>query len=391
MDAELVYTSRLADYDLGDEHPLRPERFALAVELMEAYGLVGPCTAAGDVCDAARAPLAVATPEPATEADLLRVHSLEYVDTVRQAGLHPEAFLRPRAGLGSADTPVFAGMHETSALVAGAALRAIGDVMDGAVTRAFSVAGGLHHAHRDHASGFCVYNDCAVGIARALADHPDARILYLDIDAHHGDGVQAAFWDEPRVLTVSLHETGLALFPGTGFARERGGPGAPGSAANIPLPSGATDACYRLAFDEAVAPLARCFSPDVVVAQCGADAHHDDPLTTLGMTIRGHRWLVRSIVTLADELAGGRLAAFGGGGYAWEHVVPRVWTGVAAELAGVQLAESLPPGWRERVRAVARVEPPCELSEDSYAIDPRVEASLLAGTREAVAAVLGTA
>jgi acetoin utilization protein AcuC len=391
MDAVLVYTPAVASYDLGPDHPLRPERFALAVELMDAYGLVPEGTANGAPSGGAAAPKGVRAPEPASDAQLLLAHSAKYISAVREAGDHPRRFGLPRAGLGTLDTPVFPGMHEASALVAGAAIGAFEHVLSSPGRRAFSVAGGLHHAHRDHAAGFCVYNDCAVGIASALADHPDLRVLYLDIDAHHGDGVQDIFWDEPRVLTVSIHETGLALYPGTGFARERGGRAAPCSAANVAMPPGATDACYRPAFEDAVLPLARRFAPDVIAAQCGADAHHDDPLTSLGLTLPGYRWLVRSIVALADELCAGRLAAFGGGGYGWEHVVPRAWTAAAAEIAGVGLPEELPAVWRERVRTVARIAPPLTLSEDRFAVAPAFEERLLADTRSAIAALMGPA
>lgn len=389
MDACLVYDPAFATYDLGPEHPLRPERFTLAVELMEAYGLVPPGTANG--VPSSGAALRVVVPIPATDEQLARVHSPAYIATVREACADPPWFALARSGLGTMDTPVFPGMHDAAALIAGAAIAATEEVLSGATRRAFSVAGGLHHAHRDRAAGFCVYNDCAVGIAHALAAQPDLRVLYVDIDAHHGDGVQELFWDDARVLTISLHETGMALYPGTGFARERGGTGAPGSAANVPLPPSATDACYRLAFEEAVVPLARRFAPGLVVAQCGADAHHDDPLTTLGMTLPGHRWLVRSIVRLADELAGGRLVAFGGGGYAWEHVVPRAWTAMAAELAGIELPEELPAAWRERVMALAGVEPPLTLSEDRFVVGRTVEERLLEETRVAVASLMAGA
>jgi acetoin utilization protein AcuC len=261
---------------------------------------------------------------------------------------------------------------------------AIAEVVAGRTSRAFSVAGGLHHAHRARAAGFCVYNDAAVAIATALRADPGLRVLYIDIDAHHGDGIQEIFYEDPRVLTVSIHETGLALYPGTGFQSERGAGAGLGCAANVPLPPLATDACYRLVFEEAVAPLAGRFSPDVIVAQCGADAHHDDPLTSLGLTLPGHRWLVRGIVGLADDLCGGRLVALGGGGYGWEHVVPRAWAAVAAELTGSDVPEPLPGLWRERVRAVARVEPPATLGSDRFEVDARVEARLLAETRASV-------
>lgn len=388
MDVGLVYSPALTGYDLGREHPLKPERFALAVALLEAYGLVPAGTSTGAAPGAGATPLRVLPPVPAGDEQLLRVHSPEYVAAVKDASEHPGHYLWPRAGLGSLDTPVFRGMHEASALVAGGSLGATRAVLSGDVSRAFSIAGGLHHAHRDRAAGFCVYNDCAVAIADALEQQPEMRALYIDIDAHHGDGVQEAFWNEPRVLTVSAHETGLALYPGTGFANERGGPDAPGSAANVALPPWATDACYRIAFDEAVLPLARRFAPDLVFAQCGADAHHDDPITSLGLTLPGYRSLVRSIISLSAELCDGRLVVFGGGGYGWEHVVPRAWTMVAADLATAGVPEDLPEEWRTQVRAVAGVEPPHGLSEDRFSVAPAVEERLVEETRSAVASLM---
>jgi acetoin utilization protein AcuC len=197
-----------------------------------------------------------------------------------------------------------------------------------------------------------VYNDIAVAIADALARDPALRVMYVDIDAHHGDGVQDIFYIEPRVLTISLHESGRYLFPGTGDTSERGdGPGL-GSAINIPLPPLATDECYLLAFDEVVVPAARAFAPDVIVAQCGADAHWSDPLTTLGRTLAGFRDLYGRLVALADALCAGRLVATGGGGYSWATAVPRAWTLLAGALTELDLPGSLaeePTGPRPRV------------------------------------------
>jgi len=272
----LIYDSGLDAYDLGEHHPLRSERVTGTIEL-------------------------------------LRVHTAEYLHAVRHAGppVSAEAFAH---GFDSPDNPVFAGMHEVSALIAGAGIVAMRAVLGGDFCRSFSIAGGLHHAHRDRAAGFCVYNDVAVAIADALAHDPTLRIAYIDIDAHHGDGVQEAFYSESRVLTFSVHESGRYLFPGTGFPEERGeGPGS-GTAFNLPLPPGATDACYRLAFERAIAPAVRAFAPDLLVLQAGADAHHSDPLTSLGLALPGYRWLVEHIIALSDELTGGRIVAFGGGG-----------------------------------------------------------------------------
>ncbi len=328
MEVALAYTHELDAYDLGPEHPFRPERVSLAVAMMEAHGLI------------AEGALRSIPFEAATTEDLLRVHTEAYLELVERAS-GPGGLWRPQAGIGPGDTPAFPGMHDAAALVCGATAAALEAVTGGAHVRAFSPAGGLHHAHRDYASGFCVYNDVAVAVASALERNPTLRVLYVDIDAHHGDGVQDIFYEEPRVLTISLHETGRYLFPGTGGIDERGyGPGL-GSALNVPLPPLATDECYLLAFDEVVAPAARAFRPDFIVAQCGADAHWSDPLTTLGVTLAGFRSLYARIVALADELCGGKLLATGGGGYSWQRIVPKAWTLLAGTLTGVELPPAL--------------------------------------------------
>jgi acetoin utilization protein AcuC len=374
VDACLIYSAALTAYDFGPEHPLRPQRFALATSLMRAYDLLAAPRERG------RGRLDVIEPVPAGEPAIRRAHDADYVESVKEASAHPEYFFPPRLGLGSADTPVFPRMHEVSALVAGATLTATREVLEGGHRRALSVAGGLHHAHRGRAAGFCVYNDCAIAIADALATHPDLRVLYIDIDAHHGDGVQEAFYAEPRVLTISVHESGEYLYPGSGWPDERGEGAGAGFAVNVPLPQGATDECFAAAFEHVVEPAARRFAPGLLVAQCGADAHHADPLTSLGLTIGGHAALGRRMLALADELCFGRLVACGGGGYGWQHVVPRCWTILAAQMADVALADVLPEPWRREARRASGVEIPFRLTEDHFAASDAERARLLDAT-----------
>lgn len=342
----LIWDPALADYNLGDAHPLNPLRLTLSLELMQAFGLLGP-----DV---------VIKPRPATENELLLVHAIGYIEAVREASDWGFG-TRMAMGLGTEDNPVYPGMHDIAALTCGSTMRGIEDVLAGRVRRTFAIAGGMHHAHRSRAAGFSVYNDAAVGIAVARKADPDLKVLYIDIDAHHGDGVQEAFAGSADVLTISLHESGLYAFPGTGFPGECGyGPGE-GFAANVPLPAYATDQCFALAFDEVVAPLARAFGPDIIVAQLGVDAHHADPQTELGLTIPGYRRLVCGIIELADEICEGRLAALGGGGYHIVDVVPLAWTWVLAELGGVALPDQIPDDWRTHVRGRLDCEPPTSM------------------------------
>jgi acetoin utilization protein AcuC len=250
-------------------------------------------------------------------------------------------------GLNTPDNPVFPHMHDASALVAGATLRAAEAVWRGETRSAVSIAGGLHHAMPDRASGFCVYNDPAVAIAHLLAMGAE-RIGYVDVDVHHGDGVQEIFYHDPRVMTISLHETPLALFPGTGFPTETGGPGAEGTAVNVALPPGTDDAGWLRAFHAVVPSALRAYRPQVLVTQCGADGHRLDPLADLRLTVDGQRATYLALRDLAGQLCGGRWVATGGGGYALVEAVPRAWTHLLAVVTGEALDPSLrvPESWR---------------------------------------------
>lgn len=364
MAVELVFEWELMRYRFPATHPLRPERFSLSVELIEEWGLVTPrsgarvaeetpadASAAGVPVDATPAGVLVDA-SAATDDDLLLAHDSEYVAAVKRAGADPSAW-RGGFGIGPGDTPAFEGMHEASALVCGSTLRALRDVLSGSCERAFSPAGGLHHAHRGYASGFCVYNDLVVAIARALLEDPGLRVAYVDVDAHHGDGVQAAFFDRAGVLTVSTHESGRYLFPGTGRISETGSGNGAGFAVNLPLPPSADDACYALVFERVIAPAVREYTPDVIVAQLGADSHRDDPLAHLMTTVAGQHATARRIVGLADEVCGGRLTATGGGGYDTFSAVPRAWACDFAALLGVEPPAELPEVWREQALAAA--------------------------------------
>ena len=222
----VAWDGRLADYDFGVGHPMARARVELTIELARAFGLF------------AEAGVSVQSPMPATDAELELVHDPRYIAEVRLAGGdRPDAPMLGFFGLGTEKNPVFAGMHDASALVAGATLAAARAVWTGAAQHGASIAGGLHHAMRSSASGFCVYNDPAIAIAWLLGQGAE-RVAYVDVDVHHGDGVQAAFYGDPRVLTISLHQHPAALWPGTGLPSETGGPGAPGSAVNLALPTG---------------------------------------------------------------------------------------------------------------------------------------------------------
>ena len=335
----VAWDDALIQYDFGPGHPLAPVRVALTIELAGALGVLsGPS-------------VTTVTPSPATDAELETVHDDDYVAAVRQAGrsLAPDL----RFGLGTPDNPVFEGMHEASALVAGATLTAARAIWPGPATHAVSIAGGLHHAMRRAASGFCVYNDPAIAIRWLLAAGAE-RVAYVDTDVHHGDGVQAAFYDDPRVLTISLHEHPATLFPGTGLPSETGTGDGAGYAVNVALPAGTGDAAWLRAFDAVVPPLVRSFKPTVRVSQHGCDSHELDPLAHLELSVDGQRMAQVMLHDLAHELCDGRWLATGGGGYALVQVVPRTWTHLLAIAAGVPVdpAMETPVEWRELARSL---------------------------------------
>lgn len=337
-------------YDHGPEHPLRPERVLLTWDLIHATGL-------DELSNVER----LRSEVPADDATVELVHTPAFVDATRRAGHGEEGDWR-RFGYGPGDNPIFDRMHEAGAHVVGASVAAARTVWTGQVEHAFNAAGGLHHAMPDHASGFCVYDDPAVAIAWLL-DAGAERVAYVDVDVHHGDGPQLIFWDDPRVLTISIHERAPRFFPGTGDASERGGPHAEGSAINVPLPPETGDDAWLEAFRSVVPAAVGRFVPDVLVTQLGCDTHATDPLADLRLTTRAYREAAKELHGLAHEVAAGRWVATGGGGYQWARVVPRAWTLYFAEMAGATLPDELPEGWIERVESRLHGEVPSTFSE----------------------------
>jgi acetoin utilization protein AcuC len=340
----VVYGPRSDLYDFGAEHPLTPLRFGPGIDLLRELG-------------AER----FLPPPTATVAELLRVHERSYVDEVQMLSDYPEA--AGWAGFDTRDTPPFFGMHEAAATVAGGSLAAMDRILSGETAHAFHPGGGLHHAHRDRASGFCVYNDVALAIARARdAGH---RVLYVDLDVHHGDGVEAVFWDDPQVLTISIHETGLVLFPGSGFVEDHGGHAAPGHAVNVPLLPGTSDRAWLGVFERVVPPLAAAFRPSVLVSQHGSDSHVLDPLAHLHVTTAAMGRAAAMLDELAHAHTEGRWLATGGGGYDVSRVVPRVWGLVWLAQAHRPVPGPTPEAWRARwADAAARFQqapPPDEM------------------------------
>jgi acetoin utilization protein AcuC len=377
-DALLVWCEDLVSYDFGLAHPMTPVRLLLTHQLLEDLGVLD-----GDVR---------VVPAPvASDADLGRVHTAEYLDVVRRA--QADGHAAPGYGLGDDDTPVFGQVHTASARIVGSTLMAAQAVWRGDVHRAASIAGGMHHAMPARASGFCVYNDAGVAISWLLEQ--GARVAYIDLDAHHGDGVERMFWDEERVLTISVHQHPGSLFPGTGYAQDVGSAGARGGAVNVALPPQTSDAGWLRAVEAVTEPLVRAHAPDVVVSQHGCDCHGTDPLAQLDVSIDAQRAAQLLVADVADRYAGGRWVALGGGGYEVIGVVPRAWAHLVAVVAGRPLepGTAVPEAWRQRVRELADVEAPRTMSDgrdvrfarfaDGFNPDDPVDRAIMA-TRQAV-------
>ncbi|MBE3008672.1 acetoin utilization protein AcuC [Microbispora sp. NEAU-D428] len=344
----VVWDDALVSYDFGPGHPLAPVRVELTMALARDLGVLDGVETTGCV--------------PATEDEIALVHNRDYIEAVKNVSKDGRPDLR--YGLGTEDNPAFVGVHEASALVTGASLAAARAVWTGEAEHAVNVAGGLHHAMPGAASGFCVYNDPAVAIAWLLSQGA-TRIAYVDVDVHHGDGVQTAFYDDPRVLTISLHESPRTLFPGTGFPQETG---AEGTAVNVALPAGCGDTGWLRAFHAVVPPLLRAFAPQILVTQQGCDSHALDPLAHLMLSLDGQRTAYAALHRLAHETAGGRWIAVGGGGYELVQVVPRAWTHLIAEALGrpVEPSTATPDSWRTYVEERTGEIPPLTMTDGRH-------------------------
>jgi len=347
MEATFICTKELWSQGFGGTHPLKPERLKRTYELLMAYR-------AFDAPDSHLVP-----PRPVSREELLLFHTAEYVDAVASLsdvlslpalsgaegskGRGEARHLARRYNFRPDETPVFPGMYEIEGLKVGAALTGARLIAEGQMQVAFSPAGGMHHARPALASGFCVFNDVAVAIHWLMRQ--GLRVAYVDIDVHHGDGVQAAFYDTDQVLTISLHQAGILFYPGTGFPDEIGTGAGYGYSINVPFLPYTDDELYLWAFRQVVPPLVRQFAPDVLVTQLGVDTHYRDPLAQLMLTTQGYVALIEELKTLADTIGG--WLAFGGGGYAVD-VVPRAWTLAYGLMSEQTLPDELPPAYSER-------------------------------------------
>jgi acetoin utilization protein AcuC len=323
-----VYDDALARHVLSEEHPLKAIRLRYTYELLESYG-------------GFQAPNAeVVMPRPASEEEVLRFHTRAYLDAVKGISSGDRSVDGSAFGFGPGDNPAFEGMYEAAGLSAGASLRGAELVASGEADAALSISGGLHHAMPGRASGFCVFNDPVLAIMHLL--ERGMRVAYVDIDCHHGDGVQHAFYDTDSVLTISVHESGRFLFPGTGFTEETGSGKGRGYSVNLPLYPHTTDDVYLWAFRRVVPRLLEAFQPDVLVTQLGVDSHYRDPITHLALTVQGFGEAVTELSRSAP-----RWLALGGGGYDLQ-AVARAWTTAFGIMSAQQLPDEVPASYRDR-------------------------------------------
>ena len=326
----LVYSAALSQHILRDTHPMRPMRLRLTAELIQAYGAIGP----------GRGQLAA--PRPATDEEVLLFHTKEYLNAVKDFSKGERLHEADRYNFAEAgDNPIYPGMYEAAALSTGASIRAVELLMSDAVNVACNFSGGLHHAMPRHASGFCVFDDPVIAI-KAMANR-GLKVAYVDIDCHHGDGVQYGFYDTPQVLTISLHESGRYLFPGTGFVEELGAGRGRGYSVNVPLAPFTDDEVYLWAFREIVPPLITAFKPDVLVTQVGIDTHFNDPLTHLQLSVQGFAQVVGELGALSP----GKWLMLGGGGYDMSAVM-RGWTMAFGKCLDTDWPNQIPASIQEK-------------------------------------------
>lgn len=311
QEAVFIYSDKQLGYSFSDTHPFNQKRIVLTMDLLKKYGALSNED--------------IIAPRTATDEELLLVHDSTFIDIVKRAG---KGLVTEEAGavygIGTEDTPIFPNMHEASAMLVGGTLTAVDEVMEGRAKYALNLGGGLHHGFQGKASGFCVYNDSSVAI-KYMQKKYNARVLYVDTDAHHGDGVQWTFYDDPNVCTFSIHETGRYLFPGTGNVTERGNGKGYGTSFNFPIDAFTEDESFLEVYETALHEVAAFFKPDVILTQNGADAHYFDPLTHLYGTMKIYEHIPRLARDIADQYCEGRWIAVGGGGYDIWRVVPRAW------------------------------------------------------------------
>lgn len=344
-DSVFIYSENFQTYKFSNEHPFNQLRVKLTYDLLRKMNALDDSH--------------IVPPRHATDGELELIHDTNYIEAVKLAsqGKLSEPIAQ-NYGLGTEDTPIFPNMHEASSLLVGGTLTAVDYVLSGKARHALSLGGGLHHGFRGKASGFCVYNDSAVAI-KYIQEKYQLKVLYVDTDAHHGDGVQWAFYDDPNVCTFSIHETGRYLFPGTGNVTERGIGKGYGFCFNIPVDAFTEDESWLEVYSKSLKEIAAFFKPDVILTQNGADIHYYDPLTHLTATMKSFKEIPKLAHEIAHQYCDGRWIAVGGGGYDIWRVVPRAWSLIWLAMTEQQIIDStLPKNWLQYWQEKAPVQLP---------------------------------
>ena len=353
IQAAFVYDDRMSAHVLSEVHPMKPVRLSYVHSLLESYG-------AFDSPDSS-----VEKPRLASKDELAWFHAREYVDGVEAVGEGRPDSDPARFNFGPGDNPAYPGVYSAALLSTGASLAAADALIEGRADVAFNISGGLHHAMPDHAYGFCVFNDPAIAIHRFL--RAGMKVAYVDIDCHHGDGVQHAFYHADSVLTVSIHESGAFLFPGTGFVQETGAGVGRGYSVNVPLYPYTSDDVYLWALERTAVPLIRAFAPDVLVTQLGIDSHYKDPITHLALSVQGFARAVRALAAVAPA----KWLALGGGGYDLQ-AVARAWTAAYGIMSGQSFPNRVPESYRQTHGVETLEDPPEDLrAVEQYAEDAK--------------------
>ncbi|MBS7249046.1 MAG: acetoin utilization protein AcuC [Candidatus Freyarchaeota archaeon] len=366
----IIYSNNYKKYYFGPDHPLRPQRLELALRLMESIGILNDPN------------VTLVEPQMCEEEELELVHSPEYIEMVKYFSKTGEGYLD------YGDTPAFPGMFEVTRNIVGGSLKAADLINTGKVQHAFNIGGGLHHATKSRGSGFCVFNDIACTIRYIQRKYHLKRVMIVDFDCHHADGTQDAFYSESSVLTVSLHEDGTYLFPGSGFVFEMGEGEGKGYCVNIPLPPHTFDEAYIYAFNEIVPPLVRAYQPEILLQQSGVDTHYTDPLTSEALTINSYVKVFGTMHKLAHEVCDGKYLMFGGGGYQMD-VVARAWTSMLYEILNLPIPKETPETWRELYENISRkiglnAHAPIHMGDPEVMTDERMKKKIFEEVKQVV-------
>src|SRR5690625_1791283 len=351
-DVAFVYSEKFLDYKFNDDHPFNQKRIDMTFDLIQKMKSIKHEQ--------------IVEPRKATDEEILRVHHPKYVEVVKKASSVKNKLSENEMyeyGIGTEDTPAFANMHDAAAWLVGGTLKAVDLVLNGDYLHAVNLGGGLHHGFSRRASGFCVYNDAAIAI-QYIREKTDYKVLYVDTDAHHGDGVQSIFYDDTNVCTLSIHETGKYLFPGTGYINERGQNKGYGYSFNVPIEAFTEDESFIDVYESVLREIAEYFKPDIIITQNGADAHAHDPLTHLNSTMKTYEVIPKLAHEIAHTYCNGRWIALGGGGYDIWRVVPRAWAQLWQIAKGDEPFQGpLPEAWVKRWQEESPVELPVSWSD----------------------------